>query len=327
MNSAFKGRPGTATPVPSVPPTHAKHAVVVIPTTHRVPQVIELASDVLASCPIAADIIVVDNSPNASLAPWVLPPRHHVIVVPKFLGSGEAFRVGAIAALRLAPDWVLLLDHDARLSSDSVAELFRVANTDESCAYSCNQNGTGSGWSVFAGGAFGQVEWEANCLELVPVHLAQWSGLLLSRRATHLLAEFESSYFFGWDDWLFTHRLNEAHCQVFGVPQAVIGNVRDSQTSSWRSYYQSRNHLLFLRDCGVKRPGVYARAMTQRLRVGVGQVRQRQLSSGLATIRGTAAGCAGRRRAHSRYMPGVLGWPDTVRRNATSFGWFWRRGA
>jgi GT2 family glycosyltransferase len=281
-----------------------ERTIVVVATTHRVPEVTRLVDEVFAAHWIT-EALIVDNSPRAASEPWKVDSRRHLVIEPVFLGAGEAFRRGVAAALALGANRVLLLDHDARVAPASLDELFRAAAHSSDRVYSCNQNGSGSGWSMFRRGRFVPIEWPSEQLELASVDLAQWSGLLLPHGAAEILSNFRTEYFFGWDDWLFTHQLAASGWRVSGVPHAVVENARDARTFAWRSYYQSRNQFLFLRDCGVRDPAVYWRAVVQRTRVGLGQARNGKRMDGLATSRGTLAGILGRRGLHSRYRPGA----------------------
>ena len=115
---------------------------VVIPTTHRVDHVVQLARRVEATSPVTATVTVVDNGPNATETGWES-LGSKVIVRDSYLGSEQAFLLG----LRCAPraSWYLLLDHDARLYDNTLSVLLSAA-TDSDAVYSANQNGDGSSW-------------------------------------------------------------------------------------------------------------------------------------------------------------------------------------
>ena len=122
--------------------THGMRLSVVIPTTHRVAAVRDLVGQIRATTPVATSVTVVDNGPNAAQEDWET-FGGELIVRDEFLGSEQAFALG----LSHAPeaDWYLLLDHDARLSDDSLSTLLGSAS-DRDAVYSANQDGEGISW-------------------------------------------------------------------------------------------------------------------------------------------------------------------------------------
>lgn len=272
--------------------------VVVIPTTHAVNAVTRLVHDILTSTICETSVIVVDNGPQADVHTWSgLDTRVSVVHHLRYLGSGEAFKAGVTYALsgHLGQfDWVLLLDHDARLSPSTLPLLLTTAAQAGDTTYSCFQGPHGAGWvpqSTVSLKFTGDVR-------SVPLKRAQWSGLLLPQRAAMLFNDFAPNYFFGWDDYLFSYTLIQLDLNIVGIPEAIVENNRDFTSDNiptWRCYYQARNELLYLHDSEA--PGVRSRMLViatgRRLRVAVGMLRRGRLTSGIATLRGLRDGLLG----------------------------------
>jgi GT2 family glycosyltransferase len=217
---------------------------VVVPTTHRIVNVLKLAQQVRATSPLPVTITVVDNGPWADKTGWN-EFDGDVVVDQTYLGAEQAFVLG----LKSAPsaDWYLLLDHDADLHEMCLATLLATA-TDRDAVYSANQGGDGRAWNRWNGLASEPIDLTT---ETAAVKLAPWSGLLLNPRAADIVKSQDSGYFFGWDDYLACWRLTQTGIQIWGVPGAVVGNDRlDDWLTPWRAYYRARNHVLFHRETG-----------------------------------------------------------------------------
>lgn len=228
--------------------THGMRLSVVIPTTHRVAAVRDLVGQIRATTPVATSVTVVDNGPNAAQEDWET-FGGELIVRDEFLGSEQAFALG----LSHAPeaDWYLLLDHDARLSDDSLSTLLGSAS-DRDAVYSANQDGEGISWDRRNGRTPGPRDLSP---ALIPVQFAPWSGLLLNPSAAKIIASMNSGFFFYWDDYLACWALRRAGLRIWGVPAAVVGNERlpKDWLSPWRAYYNAEPHPLPPSD-GFGRP-------------------------------------------------------------------------
>jgi len=226
-------------------PTSGTLLSVVIPTTHRVAAVLDLVRQIRATTPVPTSITVVDNGPSATQGGWETLDGK-LIVREVFLGSEQAFALG----LSCAPTakWYLLLDHDARLSEDSLSTLLGSAS-DGNAVYSANQDGEGISWDRRNGRTPGPRDLSP---ALIPVEFAPWSGLLLNPTAAGIVSSLNSGFFFYWDDYLACWALRRAGLRIWGVPAAVVGNERlpNDWLSPWRAYYNARNHILFHRQTG-----------------------------------------------------------------------------
>jgi GT2 family glycosyltransferase len=261
---------------------------VVVPTTHRVENVLKLAQQVRATSPLVTTITVVDNGPSADRSGWN-ELDGNVVVRRSYLGAEQAFVLG----LKSAPsaDWYLLLDHDADLHEICLATLFAAA-TDTDAVYSANQGGDGRAWNRGNGMAPEPMDLTT---ETVAVKFAPWSGLLLNPRAADIVKSQDSGYFFGWDDYLACWRLTHAGMQIWGVPEAVVGNDRlDDWRAPWRAYYRSRNHVLFYRETGF---GDMATLLKVRGKDLHGAFLDHRLDRTSAMVRGLMDGLLNRRGA------------------------------
>lgn len=204
------------------------------------------------------------------------------------MGSEQAFLMGLGATGD--SERYLLLDHDAEIDQRSLATLLDTAALYPHAVLSANQCGTQAGWWPL------ELETRQSGSDLVALRAAQWSGLLLTPPARIVLLEQDSGYFFGWDDYLAVHRLRERGILVLGVPDATVENRRawDAHLVPWRTYYQTRNELLFLRDTLASRTEV-CRATGRRLRVLLGAARSGQVKPALTMGRGLVDGLVGRR--------------------------------
>ena len=218
---------------------------VVIPTTHRIDDVMELARQIDATSPIPTTVTVVDNGPHATETGWDSLGRK-VIVRDSYLGSEQAFLLG----LRCAPKatWYLLLDHDARLYDGTLSILLSAA-TGPDAVYSGNQNGDGSSWDRRNGRAPAQRDLTPKAIR---VEFAPWSGLLLSPGAVEVISSHNSGFFFFWDDYFACWLLRRAGYHIWGVPGAVVENedLPNEKLTPWRAYYKARNHILFHNQTG-----------------------------------------------------------------------------
>jgi GT2 family glycosyltransferase len=261
---------------------------VVVPTTHRIVNVLKLAQQVRATSPLPVRITVVDNGPWADQSGWK-ELDGDVVVHRGYLGAEQAFVLG----LKSAPsaDWYLLLDHDAELHEMCLATLLARA-TDRDAVYSANQGGGGQAWNRRNGLTPEPMDLTT---ETVPVKLAPWSGLLLNPRAADLVKSQDSGYFFGWDDYLACWRLTQSGIQIWGVPGAVLGNDRlDDWLTPWRAYYRTRNHVLFHRETGCGDMPSLLRVRGMDL---YGAIADRRLDRASAMARGLMDGLMNRRGA------------------------------
>jgi GT2 family glycosyltransferase len=261
---------------------------VVIPTTHRVDQVMQLVQQIAATSPVPTEITVVDNTPRATRTGWEQ-FEGQLIVRDKYLGSEQAFVLG----LKYAPkaSRYLLLDHDARLYDNSLSSLLGAA-TDDNAVYSGNQNGDGSSWDRQNGRAPAPRDLSSTT---VLVEFAPWSGLLLNPVATEIIVSQDSGLFFFYDDYLACWHLKRSGLRIWGVPAAVIENesIPGEQRSPWRAYYTARNHILFhrLTGCGTLTELIFFRSRD----LSIGMLRARRIERTKASVLGILDGMRDRR--------------------------------
>ncbi|MGR3623575.1 glycosyltransferase [Pseudophaeobacter sp.] len=225
-------------------------------------------------------ILVVDNASSDDTATWLVDqadPRLHVYRSEANLGGAGGFETGMRQAVeRFDPDWILVMDDDARPEPGALA-VFHAGERSKAEAWAaavyypdgriCDMNrpsinpfwhGDVMRRTLLGGGRDGfhlsQPHYAAE--DLCDVDGASFVGLFVSRAGVARIGYPDGSLFLYGDDVLYTLGLRQAGGRILFDP--AIRFEHDFSTISdgdrrfrplWKSYYHYRNLLMVYRLC------------------------------------------------------------------------------
>ena len=248
--------------------------IVAVVVTHNRQAALERTLGRLLAEPVD-QVIVIDNASTDGTAEWLATvgdARLHVTRLPDNRGGAGGFAEGvAQAVARFDPDWVLVMDDDARPEPGALRQ-FRAMDTAGLGAVAAAVYKTGGGicdmnrpsvnpfWhhkaflrTLMGGGRMGFHLPDAAFAgqALVPIDAASFVGLFVSRAAIAATGLPDGRLFIYGDDVLYTLALRRAGIAMVFAPELRFEH--DFQTFEgaslafrplWKSYYHYRNLLL-----------------------------------------------------------------------------------
>ena len=220
-------------------------------------------------------VIVVDNASTDGTAEWlatVRDARLHVIALPDNRGGAGGFTEGmAQAVARFDPDWVLVMDDDARPDPGTLNQFRAMDKTGlggvaaavyktEGGICDMNRPSVNPFWdykafvrTMMGGGRMGfhlpNSAYEGQAL--VPIDATSFVGLFLSRAAIAATGLPDGRLFIYGDDVLYTLGLRRAGVTLVFAPALrfdhdfkTFGAQSLAFTPLWKAYYHYRNLLL-----------------------------------------------------------------------------------
>lgn len=180
------------------------------------------------------------------------------LCLPDNLGFAGGCNAGFNYCQSRGAEWVWLLNNDTRVDPQSLSQLMLSARSHGDAAALGAMVFTPAGEEYVASGA-GEINFlRAKTLmaKQVPdgtdVLSCQWlSGcnLLLRSKAFSSINGFDEAYFLYFEDTDLCYRLRQAGWDCLLVPSARVEHIGGASTegslSTWRSYYYTRNRLLF----------------------------------------------------------------------------------
>lgn len=273
-------RPEPTSPRPSRPPVRPapRRLVAVVVTHNRLDKLRVTLARLLATPADDLDaVVVIDNASTDGTGAWLArigDPRLVLHRDARNLGGAGGFELGMrLAAERFDPDWIVVMDDDARPEPGALAA-FHALDTARWDAVAaavylpdgriCEMNRPSRNpfwhWRVFlrtllGGGRGGfHITPAAYAGPGVAVDVASFVGLFVSRAAIGRAGYPDGRLFVYGDDGLFTLRLSRAggrigfepavrfehDCSTFGGPERRLRPL-------WKVYYYHRNLLLLYR--------------------------------------------------------------------------------
>jgi GT2 family glycosyltransferase len=206
------------------------------------------------------NILITDNcSPDQSGKELCLAfPDCHYLELPDNLGFAGGANASVNYCLERGASWVWLLNNDTELEADSLSRLLEAAGQDEGAGilgatvYTPHAGGySRSGTGIFDFRRAKTLE-RGNIDETARTIACEWiSGCNMLFRSTAFkeLGGFDENYFLYFEDADLCWRMNQAGWKCLLVPAAKIRHTGTASTpgklSIWRSYYYTRNRLLF----------------------------------------------------------------------------------
>lgn len=253
--------------------------VAVVVTHDRLTQLDTTLAALLAAPPDhLAAVLVVDNASGDGTADWLAgqtDPRLHVLRHERNLGGAGGFETGMRHAMeRLAPDWLVVMDDDARPAPDTLAA-FHAAPRGDHDAWAAavrhpdgricdiNRPSINPFWNRAAflrtavgGGREGfhlcAGDYETPALR--EVDAASFVGLFVSAAAVARIGYPDGRLFVYGDDVLYTLRLRRAGGRIAFDPAlrfehdfSTIDTGERRFRPLWKSYYHYRNLLIVYR--------------------------------------------------------------------------------
>tara|TARA_R110002072_G_scaffold141386_7_gene286655 strand:+ start:3606 stop:4607 length:1002 start_codon:yes stop_codon:yes gene_type:complete len=257
--------------------------VAVVVTYNRLDQLQVTLSRLLAARADGLDrIIVVDNASTDGTADWLSGQSDQDLVVHRCATNGGGAG-GFEAGMRLAvdefdPDWILVMDDDARPAPDAVA-VFHAADRSAAMAWSaavyhpdgriCDINRPSINpfwhrdvlWRTIKGTILGQGRegFHLNAADYTgtrqcPIDGGSFVGLFVSRAAVEAVGYPDGSLFIYGDDVLYTLGLRQAGGQILFDPAIRFEHDFTTMTVEdkrfrpiWKVYYHYRNLLMVYR--------------------------------------------------------------------------------
>lgn len=253
-------------------PAAAPRVAVVVLDWNGADDTLACVESVVASSHRPLDVWVVDNASRAPVLDEVRRrfPGVQTIANARNLGYAGGNNVGIRAALTAGADWVLVLNNDARLRPDTVAEMVAVARRDPRIAAVgakvLHLDHPERLWM-----AYGEVDYRQSLVRLVgqdevdapgvyaterDVDWVSGCAILLARPALEKIGGFDEDFFAYHEevDWCATAR--EHGLRVVYAPRAVVlhrGQASSGGPSSFvgrRQYLTARNMVRFVRKHG-----------------------------------------------------------------------------
>lgn len=205
-------------------------------------------------------IVLTDNcSPDSSGKSIAADfPEIHFQQLPENLGFAGGSNAGIRFCLDRGADWVWLLNNDTEPEPESLQNLMSVAmNQPDSAAlgalvYTPAQSGfveSGTGTIDFRRAKTFERGTVNSTSSYQPCQWLSGCNLLLRRQAFEQAAGFDEKFFLYFEDADLCHRLNLSGWKCLLVPSARVKHIGCVSTgdnlSVWRSYYHTRNRLLF----------------------------------------------------------------------------------
>jgi len=206
------------------------------------------------------NILITDNcSPDQSGKDLALSfPDCHYLQLSENLGFAGGANASVNYCIERGADWVWLLNNDTELEPDSLSLLLEAGRQDDragilgAAVYTPADNGyrrSGTGQfdfiraKTFERGDIDESWKSISC---------QWlSGcnMLFRASAFQELKGFDEDFFLYFEDADLCWRMNQDQWKCLFVPQAKIRHIGTASTQGelaiWRSYYYTRNRLLF----------------------------------------------------------------------------------
>jgi GT2 family glycosyltransferase len=258
--------------------------IAIVVTHNRLEQLQRTLTALLSQRDAVFDrIVIVDNCSTDGTAPWLAAqvPDHPSVVVetlPVNAGGAGGFAHGMrVARDRFDPDWIVVMDDDARPQPDALAQflalwrdgsLAGVAGVAAAVRHPdgeiCRMNRPTLNpfWhprvflgTVFGGGraAFHLTDTAFSGSGLLPIDGASFVGLFLSRAGLDLAGYPDARLFLYADDAIYTMQLCRRGGRMVFAPMIAFEHDTTSLapggivTPPWKVYYYHRNRLLLYR--------------------------------------------------------------------------------
>ncbi|MBC7830325.1 MAG: glycosyltransferase [Chitinophagaceae bacterium] len=196
-----------------------------------------------------ADIIIVDNNSSDGTKEYLSSLQNtrniHCLFLSSNIGAGGGYTHAMAYALeRLNPDFFWLLEDDTYYEKNALSELLHHIETSSYDMISLKgfKNKFGSTMNIVSNN------------HLQPVHSALLDGSLINANIIRTIGPPKKEYFMMCDDYEFCLRMkkNGYKIALTSIQSAnylhLGGEGKFTQSTLWRGYYTSRNHLLILRE-------------------------------------------------------------------------------
>lgn len=256
-------------------------------------------SSLLEHCPGLARIYIVDNSPGdgslTNLQAQYSDERLCWLPQTENTGFGGGCNAGIQAALQDHCDSVLLLNNDAWVDTDIVAQFSHASAEYHHRALLTGYVREPDGRLWYAGGDFSLYTARASHYQQAfsePQRVSFATGCLmwLPRSVLTAVTGFDPDYFLYLEDVDLSLRLSQAGLDMICLPDITVYHEPSSSTGGRASalsvYYQNRNRWLLLRRHGKGRHWLvfipfYTLGLLKRLLTGQGRISLAALRDGL----------------------------------------------
>lgn len=208
-------------------------------------------------------IIVLDNNSTDGSIEAIQStfPNVEINKIAVNLGWSGNNNVGINLAMEQSADWIFLLNEDTILDSDCLSVLVDAGESDPSIGIvgplvyhfdepEIIQTAGGTLNEKWEGGHLGKNEVDRG--QFSNPHLVDWiSGcaIMVRRAVIEQVGVLDERFFYYWDETEWCMRARKAGWKILNVPAAKLwhkGVQRDYQPKPSLTYYDTRNHLLFV---------------------------------------------------------------------------------
>jgi rhamnopyranosyl-N-acetylglucosaminyl-diphospho-decaprenol beta-1,3/1,4-galactofuranosyltransferase len=276
----------------------------VVVTRNRCDRVLQCTEGLQRAHVAPARVVVVDNASQDDTAAVVtrLQPAVELYRSARNLGPAGGFAVGMAAALTAPCQWVMVLNDDCLVETDTLRRLLEVAaEVDRQVAVVAPA--VRHGGRVVAGYRWRHVAVPVRWAEadahpaVVDVDLVTFNGALIRAEAVAAVGVPRADFFMMWEEWEYCLRLRRAGYRIVVAPGVQVEHLTlgsDGRSAPWRGYYQARNHLRWaLEQRSVVDVGWWA-VLQARLAAAAILWGDRKLARVWWRIRGAADALAGR---------------------------------
>jgi GT2 family glycosyltransferase len=239
------------------------YIVTIILNTNRRQDTLECLASIGRSNYRNQKVLVLDNASNDGSAEAIRAafPNIQILELAENLGYAGNNNVGIVAAMKAGADWVFVLNEDTILSSDCLAHLVEVAESDPRVGIvgpmvyhheeqdmiqsaggrlDHSWNALHIGQNQLDQGQFNQpkqVEWISGC------------AIMVRRSVIEEVGALDERFFYYWEETEWCLRAREHGWRIVHVPQARLwhkGVRRDYRPEPSVTYYSTRNRLLMM---------------------------------------------------------------------------------
>ncbi len=238
--------------MPQIP--GSKVAAVIV-TFNRRDAVLECLRNLLSGEVSPDYAIVVDNGSTDGTGAAIRQAHPQVTLVESTenLGPAGGFERGMSLAASLDCDWIMVLNDDCFVESNTLRELRMVA-TNADPTHAIIAPSVRHGGKHYVGFVWKHVPIpilaDTSRPDACHVDMVTFSGALIRTDVVRRVGVPRGDYFMMWEEWEYCLRLRRHGYRVLALPGVAVrhlsSDVRPRPATVWREYYQARNHLRFV---------------------------------------------------------------------------------
>lgn len=236
----------------------AQDVAAIIVTHNRRDILARALRDLRAQSAPPAAIIVVDNCSQDGTADYVRGsfPSVYVVESPDNTGFAGGVTIGLRTACELGYSWSWVFNDDdtpTRNALERLLEVLRTLPQDVGMLAPARVDSHGKPFTLGSRwrGRHLHLDWHDSLSDPVALDIVAFSGTLMSMAMVRDVGLPRADFFMMLEELEFCLRTREKGWRVFVVPDFLVcaeAMGSSERVPPWRGYYQTRNHLLMVRD-------------------------------------------------------------------------------